>query len=372
MNAVLGFSGLLLESSLTPMQRDYVTTIHDSGTNLLTLLNDILDISKLEAGRMSLDNTDFSVAEVLENTVSLLAPQAASKRLTLNIALDPAVPLRCRGDGGRLGQIMMNLTSNAIKFTETGTITLRARLVGADAETSHLGFDVVDTGPGISTADQARLFTRFTQLDASTSRQHGGTGLGLAICQELVILMGGKIGVENNRGQGSRFWFTVRVQRASTVPYTGPTPRAIPLPRLPKAVQPRRILVAEDNPVNRKVVSAILQRAGHNVDLVANGQEAMDAVTTVPYDLVLMDAHMPEMDGIEATRAIRAGATSARNIPIIALTADALSGDRERYIAAGMTDYIAKPIEAAELLATITRITAPAHRSVGRPLLRQV
>ena len=358
LNAVLGFAGLLLDTNLTSEQRECLTTIQTSGNNLLTLLNDMLDFSKLEAGRMNMEVADFSIATVLESAISLLGPQAAGKNLTLTYEIDPTVPTLARGDGGRLGQVVMNLTNNAIKFTETGGVALHARLIGADAEATLIRFDIVDTGPGITPVDQARLFTRFTQLDASSSRRHGGTGLGLAICQQIVALMGGEIGVVSTPGAGSRFWFTARIGRA------GATARSIPLslvapPRVLKSGHARRILLAEDNQINQRVAAAILRRAGHSVDIVGNGMEAVTAVNTIPYDLVLMDAHMPDVDGIEATRRIRNSMADIREIPIVALTADALSGDRERYLAAGMNDYLCKPINAAELLATIDRLTAP-------------
>ena len=261
------------------------------------------------------------------------------------------------GDYGRLRQILLNLVSNAIKFTDDGSVDLTVQVAQESSEDVILRFNVKDTGIGISAADQAKLFERFTQADGSLRRQYGGTGLGLAICKQLSEMMGGAIGVDSTFGKGSDFWITVRLRRASRsesrseIKSAGSSDANIGL-----SLRPLRILVAEDNRTNLPVLVSMLSKDGHRVDVAANGIEAVNAVRDIPYDLVLMDVNMPEMDGATATKTIRAFAGPRSQVAIIALTADAMDGDREKYLDAGMDDYVPKPIDPPELAAAIARV----------------
>ena len=500
MNGVLWMTGLLLDTPLTDEQREYAETVRSSGSSLLAILNDILDLSKIEAGRMELEEIDFSISAATEEAAELLAEHAHGKGIELVCHVDPAAPAAVRGDPGRFRQVLINLLSNAIKFTSTGEVVVRVG-VAADRERDVLlRVEIRDTGIGIAPDARAQLFERFSQADSSTTRRFGGTGLGLAICRHLVALMGGDIGVESAEGKGSTFWFTVRLARgavptddggrASTLdgvralvvddnatnraflqdllgrwrvsseaaedgpaalerlsaeaargrPYdlvlldhqmpgmdglalarvikadpdlagsrlvllsswsqAGQTAAAREAGievRLPKPVRPSRlldhllqlmapalpastapavaappaspsvplrpgrILVAEDNAVNQLLIQRLLAKLGYRADVVADGREAVTAITSVGYDLVLMDVQMPEMDGLEATQAIRASEAAAgrRRIPIIALTADAMQGDEARCLGAGMDAYLSKPVSQAQLLTALERWLQP-------------
>src|SRR5713101_5021082 len=497
MNGVLGMTGLLLDTSLTAEQREYAETVRSSGSALLGILNEILDLSKIEAGRMELEHIDFSVAAAVEEATELLAERAHRKRIELLSRVDATIPATLRGDPGRFRQVLINLIGNAIKFTERGEVVITVEMAQEGSNDVELRIAVRDSGIGIAAEARSRLFQPFSQADSSTTRQFGGTGLGLAICRRLVELMGGEIGVDSEPGQGSTFRFTVRLQRVlagaldagaktaalrgarilivddnatnrvflreqlrgwgveADVAPDGPTAlerlraaaaagtvhqvalldmqmpgmdgltlaraiRANPNlagvkllllsswteaghsidvqaagidARLPKPVRPSRllaqlvallgrdsaeaptsprpatdvglpssgtrsarILVAEDNAVNQKLIARLLEKKGHRVDVVANGREAVHAVTRIGYDLVLMDVQMPEMDGLEATRQIRAtDRPEVARIPIIALTANAMQGDQERCLSAGMDDYLPKPVKPVDLAAALDR-----------------
>jgi signal transduction histidine kinase/DNA-binding response OmpR family regulator len=342
MNGILGMTHLLLGTPLADDQRRYVEAIRDSGDALLTILNDILDFSKMEAGRLELAQADFDLARVVTSVTTLLAPRAREKGLMLETARAADVPRAVRGDGGRLRQVLLNLVGNAIKFTEAGGVRLVIRRLGGTATRATVRFDVTDTGPGIAHDAQARLFKEFSQLGHGAAARFGGTGLGLAICKNIVAAMGGEIGVESTPGRGSTFWFTVALDAAAGEIAAEPPPVPVELP-------PLRILVAEDNLVNRQVAVGLLSRQGHAVDVVADGRAAVEAVRVGAYDVVLMDVHMPELDGLAAAREIRRLPPGRCEIPIIALSASALPEETQACLAAGMDAYLAKPIDPVAL-----------------------
>ena len=490
MNGVIGMTGLLLDTELTSEQHDYVDTIRTSGDTLLDIINDILDFSKIEAGRVRMETIDFSPKHVTEEAVELFAEPAANKGVELILDVDPAVPHSVIGDPGRLRQVLINLVGNAIKFTDSGEVVVRVQKLDTMTPGVMIRFEVADSGVGLTAEEQGRVFSTYAQIDSSTTRRHGGTGLGLAIARMLTQLMGGEIGVESEKGAGSRFWFTA-LFRESEIKASEPQPvgslagtavaiiddnrtnrvileryldswgtrersfesggealRALrsaveeddpfevaivdlmmpemdgadvasriradpalkdmvvvlltsagrserPVPgvdiELVKPVRPSqlfdvlqslmasrpghtkrrinregtgppatrhrwaRILVAEDNAANLKVAVRMVERLGYRADVAGNGSEALRALDRVPYDAVLMDCQMPEMDGYEATREIRRAERDGRHVPIIAMTASAMAGDRERCLAAGMDDYISKPVKLHIVAAVLER-----------------
>jgi signal transduction histidine kinase/DNA-binding response OmpR family regulator len=504
MNGVIGMTGLLLDTSLTPEQREYAETVRRSGEALLTIINDILDFSKIEAGHLELEAIEFDVASVVEDALELVAEHTQPRGQELACVVHPNVPTIARGDPGRLGQILLNLAGNALKFTHEGGVTVRVSASPGTPGQALLRVEIADTGIGISPEAQARLFVPFSQADSSTTRRYGGTGLGLVVCKRLAEAMGGEIGVESAPGRGSTFWFTLTIgvartaapahaalrsrrvlviddqamaraalreqlqawgvivdeaaagpsalEQLSKAAAGGTLPDAVLLDMqmpgtdalllahaikvdarlagislvmlspvgqkgraaaaleagaamcLSKPVRPTRllnalvemfatperaaasvlarepvalspaeapqrplhVLVAEDDRVNQHVVSRMLGKAGHRVDIVVDGKEAVTALIGTPYDLVLMDCLMPEMDGFEAARAIRAAERgTGRHIPIIALTASAMAEDRARCLAAGMDDYLTKPLTKGVLIDAVERwgaLTADAPR----------
>ena len=500
MNGVIGMTGLLLDTPLTPEQREFAETVRVSADSLLMIINDILDFSKIEAGKLTFEILDFDLRDVIESTMELLAERAQAKGIELTVLVPPAVPTKLRGDSGRLRQILTNLLSNAVKFTEQGEVGIRVSLESRSEGRAVLRFDVTDTGIGIPPEAQSRLFQAFTQADGSTTRKYGGTGLGLAICRQLAHMMGGRIGLTSTPGKGSTFWFTVDLETRAADPDApdDATPSAIPdlsnlrvlvvddnatnrqilrhqivawnmqkgsassgrealailteavaakkpydlalldmqmpemdglalataikarpalastkliiltslgqqpppevlkaagieayltkpvkqarlhtcilevvakrtetparlAPHLPAPNAPAhktRILLAEDNSVNRMVALGQLTRLGYKADAVANGLEAVEVLKSVPYELILMDCQMPEMDGFEAPRHIRnreRAAGGGRTVHIIAMTAHALQGDREKCLAAEMDDYLSKPVRVQDLQAALER-----------------
>jgi PAS domain S-box-containing protein len=348
MNGVIGMTHLLLNTRLDPEQREHVDTIRSSGEVLLNIINDVLDFSKIESGRLEFERVEVSLPRVMQEAVGLVTPAANTKQLAIHLEIAPDVPTCVSGDPGRLCQVVINLLGNAVKFTEKGQVTLRLTLDGQTPEAARLRFNVCDSGIGIDPDRLPILFEPFTQADASTTRRFGGTGLGLAISKSLVELMGGEIGCESTLGQGSNFWFVLPMARL--VPQSTPQtsgPRS-PDPRpLHTSRNPLRVLVAEDNPINQTLVVHLLRRLGHTAEIVANGQQAVEAYRRCAFSLILMDTHMPEMDGFEATRQIRQLEDPCQKTVIISITANALEGDRERSLAAGMDDYLSKPINIA-------------------------
>ncbi|MBL8277220.1 MAG: response regulator [Pelomonas sp.] len=356
MNAVIGMSGLLLDSPLNDEQRDHAATIREAGEALLTIINDILDFSKIEAGRMDVESAPFVLRDCVDAAVDLIAPRAREKGLALAVDIAPGVPAAVVGDVTKLRQILLNLLSNAVKFTEAGSVSVEVEAAPVQDEV-ELRFVVRDTGIGLTPAGLARLFQSFSQADASTTRKYGGTGLGLAISRRMAELMGGRMWADSDGpGHGARFSFTMRAAVATGI--SAPLRRQRTQPVVTQNLaerHPLRILLAEDNVVNQKLAMRLLQQMGYRADLAANGLEAIEAVQRQVYDLVLMDVQMPEMDGLEASRRISGEASRPR---IVAMTANAMQGDREVCMAAGMDDYLTKPIRVEELAAALTKTAA--------------
>jgi len=357
MNGVMGMTSLLLGTTLSPQQRDYAETVRSSADSLLGLLNDVLDLSKVEADKLELEVLDFDLHPVVRDVVHLMDAGAREKGVALTADIDDDVRLALRGDPARLRQVLLNLVGNALKFTETGSVRLRVlagSARGAEAgagESLSLRFEVTDTGIGIAPQACERLFEAFSQADASTTRNYGGTGLGLAISKSLVALFGGEIGVDSEVGVGSTFWFTARFQAGA--PTLADAPKNY-VPRPPPAT-PGLVLVVDDNATNQKIAVRMLETLGHRADVAASGVEAVMACAQVPYDLVLMDCRMPVMDGYQATATIRAAEAGGRRIPIVAMTASAMAADRQRCLDVGMDDYLSKPVRVADVADKVDR-----------------
>jgi signal transduction histidine kinase/CheY-like chemotaxis protein/HPt (histidine-containing phosphotransfer) domain-containing protein len=344
LNAVIGLTGLLRRSVLDDGQRDRLRKIEDASQHLLLIINDILDLSKIEAGRLQLEEIDFSLDDLLGQVRSLVAESAARKGLVLRVERGD-VPTWLRGDETRLRQGLLNFAANAVKFTERGSIMLRARQLADDGEALRVRFEVEDSGIGIAPDRVDRLFKAFEQADASTTRKYGGTGLGLAITRRLAQLMGGDAGLSSEPGKGSTFWFTARLRHGEPPASEPKAPAMLPEPaELARCCAGARILLAEDNQINCEVVLETLKAAGLEADVAVNGREAVEKAQTGRYHLVLMDMQMPVLDGIEATRQIRE-LPNGRHLPIIAMTANAFADDRERCLAAGMNAFLAKPFD---------------------------
>ncbi len=364
MNAVVGLSTLALKTELTEQQRDYLEKIQSAAHSLLGIINDILDISKIEAGEMKLDAQDFRLDEVLEQVHTVVSVAAEAKGLQLSFSIDPEVPLALRGDPLRLRQILINLTNNAVKFTEQGEVSIRIQLEEEAGERIQLRFSVSDTGIGIDPKQIPRLFEAFTQINDHQKGHQRGTGLGLAITKHLVEMMGGKIRVCSEPGCGSEFCFSIVLARAQHSLSPADAQQVSPEPRLPLDTH---LLVVEDNAINQQIAKEILQQAGCRVTLAENGLEALQYLEEEAFDAVLMDVQMPIMDGYEATRWIRAN-PRFQSLPIIAMTAHAMAGDAERCLQAGMNDYLSKPIDIPQLFRVLHKwLSEPPKRAVTPP-----
>jgi signal transduction histidine kinase len=357
MNGILGTLQLLQDTKMDGVQIGYVQTAYSSGESLLGILNDILDFSKIAAHKMLLEKIPFSLQAMVRELVTLLASQAQAKNVALIAEIDPKLPEMLIGDPTRMRQVLTNFMTNAIKFTELGEVRVVVRCLSAFASRVMLRLEVRDTGIGISEEKQHGLFQSFTQADGSTTRKYGGTGLGLAIVRQLVLLMGGKIGVESEPGKGSAFWCELDFPVAALGAHTEAPQEAAPQAEGPLQ---GRVLLVEDNKVNQLVASKMLAAMGLTVDLAENGEKALAALAEKDYDLVLMDCQMPVLDGYQATRAFRSQVPpGAKRLPIIAMTAHAMEGDRQKCLDAGMDDYIAKPVKRELLRKLLGQWLAP-------------
>ena len=383
MNGVLGMTDFLLATKLNAEQNGYAESIKQSADALLRLINDILDLSKMESGHVKIENVPFHLGATVEENASLFALEARTKGLEFVSAISPDLACVASGDPARLRQVLSNLLANALKFTEHGRIGVKAELMGETPHGLKVRFIVHDTGIGISREQQSRLFESFSQGDGSFARKYGGAGLGLAISRQVVELLGGEIGVSSELGRGSRFWFTVEFGKAAagdlppepppkpialpqalSAPESQPVLAPAPVPPVKPAPVPEpappnvtnaRILLAEDNEINQRITLRLLQKLGVSADAVVNGKQAVEALEKQQYDLVFMDCQMPAMDGFEATAIIRSREGVAHHTPICALTANAMEGDREKCLASGMDDYISKPVGLEKLHKAVER-----------------
>jgi signal transduction histidine kinase/CheY-like chemotaxis protein len=356
LNGIIGMTELTLETELTPLQREDLKTVQSSAQVLLSIVNDILDLAKIEAGKFQLCNAHFNLHETLRSAVRILELTAQKKKLQLNLSIAPDVPVMVQGDAKALHQVLSNLCGNALKFTHTGSVNLAVTVSQRDDSFVHLQFTISDTGIGIPADQLPFIFGAFTQADTSISRRYGGTGLGLSISQHLVHLMNSNIEVESEVGRGSTFRFCLLMR---AIPTYSDVSEMFSAGTSGTVRQSLRILVAEDNVVNQKLIIRLLEKCGDKVTLANNGQEALNLLERATFDLVLMDIQMPVMGGLEATVLWRAQEKlTGKHLPIIALTASAMHGDEERGLAAGLDGYLTKPINSAELYQTLARYAA--------------
>ncbi len=350
LGAIISMADLLLGTGLDDRQRHYAETLEQSGRALLTVLNEILDYSKLDAGRFELETVNFDFAELMKSVGAELKARADDKGLASSLDIAEGCPANLSGDPVRIRQILNNLVDNALKFTESGSVRIRAGY-GQDGDEIVLRFEIADTGIGLTTQQIKRLFEPYAQADSSVAVKYGGTGLGLSIAGHLAKLMGGELGCESTPNEGSMFWFTVRVRESG---------KAMPSNEAPVAAKATmgplkgHMLIVEDNDINQMLIAAYLDQFGLTHEIAVNGQEAVTMVQKGKFDVVLMDIMMPVMDGMEATKHIRALEGPVAKVPIIALTANAMKGDRESYLAAGMDGYVSKPINAADLFEALS------------------
>jgi PAS domain S-box-containing protein len=360
LNAVIGFTDLLLEEeSFQPAQRRQLELIQNSGAALLNVVNDVLDFSKIEAGKVELEHEPFALVTFVDNTVSIVQGAAEAKGLEVRVSLDPVLAGYHCGDEARLRQVLLNLLNNAVKFTASGSVSLEVSCAGQTEEMERIRFSVTDTGLGVPEEKQHRLFQQFSQADATVSREYGGTGLGLAICKKLVGIMAGEIGYTSAPGGGSTFWFEV------DLPVSEKPVEIVQVSAIPEKSRRATILLAEDLPMNQELACAILERAGHKVDVAADGAQAVKAVQEKSYDLVLMDIQMPKVDGLTATKMIRGLESPVSRIPILAMTANVLPEQVKEFMKAGMDGHVAKPIKQVDLHRAIERVLT--GREIGAP-----
>jgi CheY-like chemotaxis protein len=364
MNGVLGFANMLLDTPLDAEQREFAESVQRSGAALLSIIDDVLDYSKIEAGRMTIEHIEFDWRAVCDEVRAILQPAVAERKLAMSLACDATLPRFLLGDPVRIRQVLLNLAGNAVKFTERGTVRIDVARRGA----AQLKISVTDSGIGITAEQLDRLFRRFTQADSSTTRRYGGTGLGLAISKTLVELMGGSIGADSRPGTGSTFWVVLPlvIAPAVLVNAIGEPPAARSVPSA--AERGGRLLLVEDNFVNERVAVYMLTKLGATVEVARNGREAIDLLSQRRYDLVLMDCQMPEMDGFEATRIIRDHSSTVLDhaVPVVAMTANAFPEDRERALACGMDDFLAKPVDRSVLVNMLDKWLTPAQVKEAR------
>jgi CheY-like chemotaxis protein/nitrogen-specific signal transduction histidine kinase len=359
MNGVLGMTGLLLDTELTSEQRDYAQTAHRSGEGLLTLINDILDFSKIEAGKLEIRADPFDLRQVLEEVAEMLSPRLEDRALDLLLDYPTTLPQHFVGDSSRVRQVVTNLVGNGLKFTDSGRVQVRVSCEEQNAQGCLMRIVVEDTGSGIAPDKVSLLFQKFSQLDGSPTRTHGGTGLGLAISKQLIELMEGSIGVESSPGEGSTFWFTLPLPLASKPCQIGDSElgSAPVLDRKVVANRSLRVLVAEDNVVNQRVATRMLEKLGLQADVACNGREAVEMFKASTYGMIFMDCQMPEMDGYAATKEIRRREGTSRHVIIVAMTAEAMAGAREACLAVGMDDHISKPVRVQDLTEVLLKWT---------------
>ena len=371
MNGVIGMNELLLQTALTGEQRAYAEQVEQSGEHMLTIINDILDISKIETGHLQLEIAEFDLHELIERACVPAGLDAQAKCVQLDIQIDPLAPRRVRGDAARVRQVLLNMVGNAVKFTSHGSVAVRARRREGGGD--HVLLEVIDSGIGVDPERLEQMFQPFVQADVSTTREYGGNGLGLAIAKELVELMGGTIGASSELGRGSTFWVELslpEVATTQTVPVMGRGERVVRLSERRSNPDAALVLVVEDSPVNRLVAMHVLERLGFRAHVVNDGREALQALSTQRYDAVLMDCQMPDIDGYEATRELRRREDGGQHTPVIAMTAHAMTGDRERCLDAGMDDYIAKPVRSQTLGEVLGRWIDRAQGTDGTPARR--
>lgn len=362
MNGVMGMLELILREGLPEEQKRLALIAQESAQSMLTIINDVLDFSKIEAGQVELEKIAYNPRELIERAVALMSTRADEKGIEICFRTPRDLPEWLMGDPTRITQVLINLIGNALKFTDEGSVVISAEYNGRKGEPS-LSIRVADTGSGIPDNAKAKLFERFVQADSTTTRKFGGSGLGLAISKQLVEMMDGKIGVESELGVGSTFWFTVHAVRAAAS--VGSASLEIEWAKSKTPSRGLNVLVAEDNAVNQQIMDAFLKAAGHSITIANNGQEAVDIVQTQDFDIVLMDVQMPVKDGVTAAREIRALSTEVSDIPIIAVTANAMSDDRNKYLGCGMSAYLSKPVKSAALLEIIERTIASSEKGLA-------